>query len=101
MTEHYEDEIERLERDATPGPWAFFGVGFRQEDGPDGYSRLDEDNAALIVRLRNRTAEVNAVIRAARELAAYMADYYPDIAEPRQDELGTALAALDATGGER
>lgn len=86
------DKLERLEREATPGPWHWKHNDIVQRDeagkfvadvagmyrDDDGYPSWGADNAAnteLIVVLRNAAPAMIAELRAARKRIAELEEY--------------------------
>src|SRR5690625_4447915 len=101
------DKLERLEREATPGPWHWKHNDIVQRDeagkfvadvagmyyDDDGYPNWGADNAAnteLIIALRNAAPGLIAELRSARKRIAEL---------ERDDRLGAAVRA--AGEGER
>lgn len=124
----FEDDLERLHKSATRGPWGAEGVGGIHMDGTrDGYTILSAEerriasihmvttgrmarrhDAELIPRLRNATPEIIALIRAARAVTRAIEAHHPKFAQGpftlTRDEveaLFEALEALDTKEGSR
>lgn len=71
------DELEKLDREATPGPWevdkswSTTAISFAgwSKLGYMGFNVADEADAELIAKTRNALPKLVAVVRASEELA--------------------------------
>lgn len=78
------DELERLEKAATPGPWGFRTVDIADPDHiPD---------AALIAAMRNALPELLRELKVARGCVAVLRQYFE---RDREALMGAALAVYD------